>query len=209
MTDIRRLPDTLVDRIAAGEVVERPAAAVKELVENALDAGAHRIDIALDEGGMTSLRVTDDGRGMTADELRLAVRRHCTSKLGSGDLSAINTLGFRGEALPSIASVSRFEIASYPAGGDAWALRIDHGAIRDDAPASLSRGTRVTVENLFEKIPARRKFLKSVRAEMGAISDTVRRLAMARADVAFQMTHKGRTVLDAPAPALAIDHDVD
>ncbi len=204
---IRRLPDTLVDRIAAGEVVERPASAVKELVENALDAGATRIVIDLVEGGTERISVTDNGRGMTPEEMRLAVQRHCTSKLADGDLAAIATLGFRGEALPSIASVSHFRLASRRQGQDGWALSIDHGETVSDAPASMTEGTQVSVDNLFEKVPARRKFLKTPRAEMGAITDTVRRLAMARADVAFTLSHNGRKLMDAPAPGLALGDD--
>jgi|TARA_R100000501_G_scaffold5804_1_gene12785 DNA mismatch repair protein MutL len=205
MSPLRRLPDTLVDRIAAGEVVERPASAVKELVENALDAGATRISIDLQEGGTDRIAITDNGHGMSAEELRLAVERHCTSKLPDGDLQHIATLGFRGEALPSIASVSRFELASRPAGADGWAIQIDHGEMLSDAPAALAEGTRVTVGSLFGKIPARRKFLKTPRAEMGAISDIVRRLAMARAEVAFLLSHNGRKMLDAPAPGLSLE----
>ncbi|MHB9880878.1 DNA mismatch repair endonuclease MutL [Pacificimonas sp. ICDLI1SI03] len=205
MSPLRRLPDTLVDRIAAGEVVERPASAVKELVENALDAGATRISIDLEEGGTDRIAITDNGHGMSAEELRLAVERHCTSKLPDGDLQHIATLGFRGEALPSIASVSRFELASRPAGADGWAIEIDHGEMLSDAPAALAEGTRVTVGSLFGKIPARRKFLKTPRAEMGAISDIVRRLAMARADVAFLLSHNGRKMLEAPAPGLPLE----
>ncbi|MEM8827624.1 MAG: DNA mismatch repair endonuclease MutL, partial [Pseudomonadota bacterium] len=191
----------------AGRSTTSPASAVKELVENALDAGARRIAIELDDGGMTRIEVTDDGRGMVPEELRLAIQRHCTSKLGDEDLSAIATLGFRGEALPSIASVSRFEIASRPADGDeaetaGWRLAVDHGAPVADAPAALATGTRVTVEALFEKVPARRKFLKSTRSEIAAIRDTVRRLAMARADVGFRLVHQGRALLDVPPAAL-------
>ncbi|MEE4349784.1 MAG: DNA mismatch repair endonuclease MutL [Pacificimonas sp.] len=196
---IRRLPETLVDRIAAGEVVERPASAVKELVENALDAGANRIVIALEDGGRGRIEVTDDGRGMTAGEMRLAVQRHCTSKLADEDLERIATLGFRGEALPSIASVSRFTLASRTADGEGWQIEIDHGGPVAEGPAARQPGTQVVIEGLFEKVPARRKFLKSTRAELGAISDTVKRLAMARADVAFQLVHEGRRLLDAPS----------
>ncbi|EMD82092.1 DNA mismatch repair endonuclease MutL [Pacificimonas flava] len=195
---IRRLPDSLVDRIAAGEVVERPASAVKELVENALDAGASRISIALEEGGARRIEITDDGSGMDADGLRLAVQRHCTSKLAEGDLERIATLGFRGEALPSIASVSRFRLASKHGDAEPWAVEIDHGMIVSDGPAARPAGTQVVVEDLFGKVPARRKFLKSTRAELGAINDCVRRLAMARADVAFELLHEGRRLIDAP-----------
>lgn len=196
---IRRLPETLVDRIAAGEVVERPASAVKELVENALDAGASRISIALEEGGAGRIEVSDDGGGMGPEDMRLAVQRHCTSKLDTGDLERIATLGFRGEALPSIASVSRFRLSSRAGEGDGWAIEIDHGAPVSEGPAARTPGTQVVVEDLFGKVPARRKFLKSARAELGAVRDTVRRLAMARADVAFEMLHDGRRLIDAPS----------
>ena len=146
---LRRLPSTLVNRIAAGEVVERPASAAKELVENAIDAGAHRIVVSLKEGGRTFLSVVDDGVGMTADELVLAVERHCTSKLPDDDLDDIRTLGFRGEALPSIASVSRMTVTSRPAGAEtAWSLEIDGGAKSEPRPAAHPLGTRVEVRKL-------------------------------------------------------------
>jgi len=194
---IRRLPDQLVNQIAAGEVVERPAAALKELVENALDAGATRIAVTLVAGGIEHIGVTDDGSGMTATDLRLALERHATSKLPDGDLSAIGTLGFRGEALPSIASVARLTLASRCAGCDGWAVTVDHGRIVADGPAGLSPGTRVTVDGLFAAVPARRKFLKSERAELAACLDVVRRLAMARPQVAFEVVHDGRRLLAA------------
>ena len=196
---IRRLPDHLVNQIAAGEVVERPAAACKELVENALDAGATRILIELSAGGAAHLSVVDDGCGMTPDELRLAVQRHATSKLPTDDLEAIATLGFRGEALPSIASVARLTLASRPAGADGWALTLDNGTVAGDAPAALAPGTRVTVEQLFARVPARAKFLKSERSELAACVDVVRRLAMARPDVAFELVHDGRRLINAAA----------
>lgn len=198
---IRRLPEDLVNRIAAGEVVERPASAVKELVENALDAGATRIAVELEGGGLDLIAVTDNGCGMDADDLRLSLERHATSKLPTGDLEAIATMGFRGEALPSIASVSRFRIASRTAGGEGWEIEVDHGAIQRDGPASLPQGTRVSVADLFGKVPARRKFMKSPRAELAACIDTVRRLAMARADVGFSVSHEGRRLLDAQPSA--------
>ena len=198
---IRRLPEDLVNRIAAGEVVERPASAVKELVENALDAGATRIAVELEGGGLDLIAVTDNGCGMDADDLRLSLERHATSKLPTGDLEAIATMGFRGEALPSIASVSRFRIASRTAGGEGWEIEVDHGAIQRDGPASLPQGTRVSVADLFGKVPARRKFMKSPRAKLAACIDTVRRLAMARADVGFSVSHEGRRLLDAQPSA--------
>src|SRR5215468_1810695 len=161
MSALRRLPSTLVNRIAAGEVVERPASAVKELVENAIDAGAHRIAVTLKEGGRSLIAVVDDGSGMSGEELALAVERHCTSKLPDDDFADIRTLGFRGEALPSIASVSRFAIASRAQGADqAWTLEIEGGVKGEVKPAAQAAGTRVEVRDLFFATPARLKFLK-------------------------------------------------
>ncbi len=204
MPVIRRLPDTLVNQIAAGEVVERPAAALKELVENALDAGARRIAIDLETGGIDHLSVTDDGCGMIADQLRLAIERHATSKLPTSDLSTIATLGFRGEALPSIASVAVLTLTSRTADGDGWRLVVDNGRVVQDGPAATPPGTRVAVDGLFAAVPARRKFLKSERSELAACLDVVRRLAMARPDVAFELRHGsrdggGRRLLSVPA----------
>jgi DNA mismatch repair protein MutL len=197
---LRRLPSTLVNRIAAGEVVERPASAVKELVENALDAGARRIAVTLKEGGRTFISVVDDGVGMSADELRLAVERHCTSKLPDDDLTDIRTLGFRGEALPSIASVSRFTITSRPAGADtAWSLEIDGGAKGEPRPAAHPQGTRVEVRELFFATPARLKFLKEPRTESGHVADAMRRLAMAHPEVAFRLESEERALIDLAA----------
>jgi DNA mismatch repair protein MutL len=197
---LRRLPSTLVNRIAAGEVVERPASAVKELVENALDAGARRIAVTLKEGGRTFISVVDDGVGMSPDELRLAVERHCTSKLPDDDLTDIRTLGFRGEALPSIASVSRFTITSRPAGADtAWSLEIDGGAKAEPRPAAHPQGTRVEVRELFFATPARLKFLKEPRTESGHVADAMRRLAMAHPEVAFRLESEERALIDLPA----------
>src|SRR3546814_3731383 len=156
---IRRLPESLVNRIAAGEVVERPASALKELVENALDAGAPRISIELEEGGLELIAVADDGCGMERSDLALALERHATSKLPSGDLEAIATMGFRGEALPSIASVSAFRIASRTGGGDGWEIALDHGRQVSDGTASIPPRTRVVVAGLFPRRPARRQFL--------------------------------------------------
>lgn len=193
---IRRLPSNLVNQIAAGEVVERPAAALKELVENALDAGALRIGIRLAQGGIAGLEVSDDGCGMEPAQMALALERHATSKLPDEDLSAIATMGFRGEALPSIASVSRLTLSSRPqAAPEGWQIRIDHGARLSDDPAAQPPGTRVQVEGLFEKLPARAKFLRSPRAELAACLDVVRRLAMARPDVGFELVHDGRRLL--------------
>jgi DNA mismatch repair protein MutL len=197
---LRRLPSTLVNRIAAGEVVERPASAVKELVENALDAGARRIAVTLKEGGRTFISVVDDGVGMSPDELRLAVERHCTSKLPDDDLTDIRTLGFRGEALPSIASVSRFTITSRPAGADtAWSLEVDGGAKGEPKPAAHPQGTRVEVRELFFATPARLKFLKEPRTESGHVADAMRRLAMAHPGVAFRLESEERALIDLPA----------
>src|SRR5260221_329880 len=196
---LRRLPTTLVNRIAAGEVVERPASAVKELVENAIDAGAQRIAVTLKEGGRTFISVVDDGVGMSADELQLAVERHCTSKLPGDDLTHINTLGFRGEALPSIASVSRFTITSRPSGAEsAWALEIDGGARGEPRPAAHPAGTRVEVRDLFFATPARLKFLKEPRTESGHVADAMRRLAMAHPERSFRLESEERTLLDLP-----------
>ncbi len=205
MSALRRLPSTLVNRIAAGEVVERPASAVKELVENAIDAGASRIAVTLKEGGRSFIAVVDDGVGMDRDEMVLAVERHCTSKLPDDDLTDIRTLGFRGEALPSIASVSRFTLTSRPAGADtAWSLEIEGGARGEPRPAAHPPGTRVEVRDLFFATPARLKFLKEPRTESGHVADAMRRLAMAHPAVAFRLESEDRTLLDLPAvrPAL-------
>ena len=192
---IRRLPENLVNRIAAGEVVERPSSALKELVENAIDAGATRIAVKLVEGGLTSLEVTDDGCGMTPDEMALALERHATSKLPDEAIEQVATLGFRGEALPSIASVARFTIESRPAGAEqGWKRVVDHGEIAAEGPAALPPGTRVRVENLFGKIPARRKFLRTARSEYAACKDVIMRLAMARPDVAISFDHGERRI---------------
>ena len=186
---IRLLPPVLVNRIAAGEVIERPAAAVKELVENAIDAGASRVEIALREGGQALLSVVDDGVGMTPDELALAVERHCTSKLPEDDLLRIAALGFRGEALPSIGAVSRMRLVSRPATAEnAWEINIEAGEKRAPAPAAHPSGTRVEVRDLFFATPARLKFLKTPRAERDLAVDAVRRLAMAYPEIAFLVT---------------------
>ena len=197
---IRRLPSTLVNRIAAGEVVERPAAAVKELVENAIDADARRIDVVLRDGGRSYIAVADDGVGMDAEELALAVERHATSKLPDDDLLAIASLGFRGEALPSIAAVSRLTLTSRARGAsDAWSLAVDAGRMDAPEPAALGAGTRVEVRDLFYATPARLKFLKSVRAERDAAIDVVERLAMAQPGLAFTLADEGRSGLRLPA----------
>jgi DNA mismatch repair protein MutL len=192
---IRRLPSELVNRIAAGEVVERPASALKELVENALDAGSEAVRIRLTAGGLELIEVADDGCGMSPDEMRLALERHATSKLPDDVLDRVTSFGFRGEALPSIASVSRFTLGSRVRGADGWRIEIDHGATVGEGPVSLPPGTCVRIEALFDKIPARRKFLRSPRAEYAACLDAVKRLAMARSDVAFVLEHDGRRIL--------------
>ena len=197
---IRPLPDTLVNQIAAGEVVERPASVVKELVENALDAGARRIEIDLEEGGVRLVRIRDDGGGIPPDELALAVSRHATSKIASiEDLEQVATLGFRGEALPSIASVSRFTATSRPPGADsAWSLAIEAGRKGAPMPAAHPPGTRIEVRDLFFATPARLKFLKDPRVEMGHVGDAIRRLAMAHPTIGFRLTDEDRTILDYP-----------
>ncbi len=193
---IRLLPPTLVNRIAAGEVVERPASAVKELVENAIDAGASRVDVTLAEGGLSLIAVVDNGRGMKPDELALAVERHATSKLPNDDLLRIAHLGFRGEALPSIGSVSRLRLISRPPGEEnAWALSVEGGLKGEPEPAAHPTGTRIEVRDLFYATPARLKFMKSVRSELAAVKDCLDRLGMAWPEVAFSLTEGTRTLL--------------
>ncbi len=194
---IRRLPEHLVNRIAAGEVVERPASALKELVENAIDAGAGRIAILLVEGGTSRIEVADDGCGMTPADMMLALERHATSKMPDEIIESVVTLGFRGEALPSIASVARLTIESRVRGGEGWSRIVDNGRVEREGPAALPPGTRVVVEDLFARVPARRKFLRSPRAEYAACLDVVRRLAMARPDIGFTIEHDGRRTLAA------------
>ena len=192
---IRRLPASLVNRIAAGEVVERPASALKELVENAIDSGARSILVRLASGGIDLIEVTDDGCGMTPDDIALAIERHATSKLPDEDIEMVTTLWFRGEALPSIASVSKMTLESRVAVAEGWKRIIDHGVLVGEGPAALPPGTRVRVENLFGNVPARRKFLRSPRAEYAAAMDVMKRLAMARPDVGFTVEHDGRKTL--------------
>ncbi len=207
MPDIRRLSPETVNRIAAGEVIERPASAVKELVENALDAGATRIDVSIEGGGLTRMVVEDNGCGMTRDQLATAIERHATSKLpvgedGQDDLLNIGSMGFRGEALPSIGSVARLTITTQDAElGEAWGLRVEGGEEDGPRPSpSLGRrGTRVEVADLFYATPARLKFLKSERAESNAVADVIKRLALARADVGLFLTVEGRSRISAPA----------
>jgi DNA mismatch repair protein MutL len=204
---IRRLPETLVNRIAAGEVIERPAAAMKELVENAIDAGARHIDVVLRDGGKALISVTDDGSGMPPAELELALERHATSKLPSDDLVHIAGLGFRGEALPSIAAVSRLTITSRSRAdrdgenGQAWSLSVEGGRKGGLSPAAHLPGTRVEVRDLFYATPARLKFLKTARTEVGHAQDVINRLAMARPEVGFSLSDDSRKVI-ALAPAM-------
>jgi DNA mismatch repair protein MutL len=206
---IRRLPPDLINRIAAGEVVERPASVVKELMENALDAGARRIEIQAEGGGLGRILVADDGGGLSPDELSLAVERHATSKLAPGpdgdyDLLRIATLGFRGEALPSIGSVARLSITARARGSDdAFAITVDGGTTQGPAPAAFPgpHGARVEVRNLFHFTPARLKFMKSARAEDMAIAEAVKRQALADATVAFHLDLDGRRALRLPAEA--------
>ncbi|HEY7995264.1 MAG TPA: DNA mismatch repair endonuclease MutL, partial [Steroidobacteraceae bacterium] len=195
---IRVLPSELIDQIAAGEVIERPASVVKELVENALDAGATRIEIDTERGGVGLIRVRDDGSGIPAGELPLAISRHATSKISSADdLHGITTLGFRGEALPSIGSVARLRLASQAAGADHGAeLSVDGGRVAAVRPAAHPRGTTVEVRDLFFNLPARRKFVRSDATESGHIARLVERLALSRTDIRFRLRNGARTVLD-------------
>ena len=204
---IRRLPPETVNRIAAGEVVERPASAMKELVENALDAGARNIEVQADNGGLARILVADDGFGLSPEELALAIERHATSKLepddaGDVDLLRIHTLGFRGEALPSIGSVSRLTIASRAKGkGEAWAIQVHAGVVTEVQPSAFPgpHGARVEVRDLFYATPARLKFMKSERSEALAITEELRRQAMAHEGAAFSLDLDGRKVLRLPA----------
>ncbi len=203
MSRIHRLAGPVIDRIAAGEVVERPASVVKELVENALDAGASRIDVEVDGGGIGRIRVRDDGSGMAPEDARLSLERHATSKIASdADLHAVASYGFRGEALPSIASVSRLTLTTSDGSSpEALRLCVDYGAAAAEEPAARPRGTDVLVEGLFAKTPARRKFLASPEAEARAATAVVTRAAIANASVAFTLRSGGREVIDAPAAA--------
>ncbi len=197
---VRQLSEATINRIAAGEVVERPASVVKELVENALDAGATRIEVMTDGGGRRLIRVSDDGGGMTRADLELAIERHATSKLAGDDLLAIDTLGFRGEALPSIGAVARLAITTRHADEPhAWTLAVEGGEVTEPKPAALARGTRVEVRDLFYATPARLKFLKTDRTEAEAIREVLRRLAMSRPDVAFTLAGEDRTPVTWPA----------
>jgi DNA mismatch repair protein MutL len=205
---VRQLPPDLVNRIAAGEVVERPASVVKELIENAIDASARRIDIVTTAGGLGLIRVADDGTGMAPDDLSLAVERHATSKLAGGDLSRIVTLGFRGEALPSIGAVARISIQSRAADAtEAFAIEVDGGRKSPLKRVALASGTRVEVRDLFYATPARLKFMKSERVETAAIADMVKRLALAHPEIAFCLATGERTTLRLErCPPGLIDH---
>lgn len=209
MPQIRRLPEEIINRIAAGEVVERPAAALKELVENAIDAGAVSISVRLGSGGLDLIEVADDGCGMTPEEMALALERHATSKLPDEHIENVATLGFRGEALPSIASVALLTIESRPGvDSEGWRRVVDHGALIADEPAGLPAGTRIRVERLFARVPARRKFLRSPRSEYAACLDVIRRLAMARPETGFTLEHDGRRILavqpgEGPVPRIS------
>ncbi|MBT6095029.1 MAG: DNA mismatch repair endonuclease MutL [Rhodospirillaceae bacterium] len=194
---LRRLPETVVNRIAAGEVVERPAAATKELVENAIDAQAGRIAVTIEDGGQTLIRVVDDGHGMSAEELSLAVERHATSKLPDDDLLHVQFLGFRGEALPSIGAVSRLTLTSRTRdASEAWSVRVEGGAVSEPEPAAHPAGTRVEVRDLFYATPARLKFMKSPRTEQNHVTETVKRLAMAHPGIGFTLSDGTRKTLD-------------
>jgi DNA mismatch repair protein MutL len=198
---IRILPSELVDQIAAGEVIERPASVVKELVENSLDAGAHRIEIDIERGGIGLIRVRDDGCGIDASELPIAISRHATSKIASlEDLEAVTTLGFRGEALPSIGSVSRLRVASHPTGAEHGSeITVDGGTTSTVRPSAHPQGTTIEVRDLFFNVPARRKFVRSDTTELGHIARLVERMALSRFDVTFRLRSGERVLLDAPA----------
>ncbi|MDC0063253.1 DNA mismatch repair endonuclease MutL [Candidatus Puniceispirillum sp.] len=200
MATLRQLPDRLINQIAAGEVVERPASALKELVENALDAGARQTSIKLRRGGIDEITVLDDGCGMSADEMVLSVQRHATSKLPDNSLDHINSLGFRGEALPSIGAVSRLSLTSITTDSThAWRIVVDGGRMSDPQPAALAKGSMISVTQLFKAVPARLKFLKTERTEQGQCLDIVRRLALAWPSVGFHLNADDRVLLDLPA----------
>ena len=198
---IAPLPEQLINQIAAGEVVDRPAAALKELIENSLDAGATRIDVELAGGGVKLIRIADNGGGIAREDLPLALARHATSKIASlDDLEAIGSLGFRGEALASIASVSRLALTSrHHDAAHAWRIEADGGRIESTQPAALTEGTTVTVQELYFNTPARRKFLRTEATEFGHCDEAIRRLALSHPRVAFSMRHNGRAQFSAPA----------
>ena len=206
MSRIRLLPSHLVDQIAAGEVIERPASALKELIENSLDAQATEISINLSQGGLKSISVSDNGYGMIEDELCLAVKRHATSKLPNANLFQIKSFGFRGEALPSIAAVSDFEISSRTEKMEhGWKIHIEHGTIYPTCPVAHAVGTTVTFRDIFNKIPARRKFLKTQRSEAGKCFEVIKQLAMTKPGVAFKVYENDKTILNFPART---DHNI-
>jgi DNA mismatch repair protein MutL len=200
MARIQRLPDALVNQIAAGEVVERPASVVKELVENALDAGAHSVRVRLVAGGRELVEVSDDGCGMGADDAALAIERHATSKIASAeDLDRIASLGFRGEALPSIASVSRFALETAAADGEGTRVEVEFGHVVEVRPCSRARGTTVAVQELFARLPARRKFLRTEATELRHATAALAALSLTRPEVAFNLEHGTRALLSLPA----------
>ena len=200
MSRIRLLSEGTINRIAAGEVIERPAAAARELVENALDAGATRITIAITGGGIDRIEITDNGMGMNADELALAVQRHATSKLTDDQLVQISTLGFRGEALPSIGAAARLSLTARPHGAaEAHVITVEGGKVSEVQPAALAPGCRVVVTDLFFATPARRKFLKTPRSEADAVQTAITRLALAAPGVAFRFESDERIAFDLPA----------
>jgi DNA mismatch repair protein MutL len=200
---IRILPSELIDQIAAGEVIERPASVVKELIENSLDAGARRIEVDVEHGGISLIRVRDDGCGIQAEELPVAIQRHATSKIASlDDLESVMTLGFRGEALPSIGSVSRLRVVSRSAGSEQGAeIKVDGGAVAPVRPAAHPTGTTIEVRDLFFNVPARRKFVRSDATELGHIARLIERLTLSRFDVAFRFRHGERVMLETRATA--------
>ena len=212
-TKIRYLPDHLINQIAAGEVVERPSAALKELIENSIDAGASSVDIDVENGGKSLIRISDNGCGMGAEDLRAAVDRHATSKLRDDRLDNIHTFGFRGEALPSIASVSEMMIKTraarnYDLDQDAWQMTVSYGEKSDIEPCAHHQGTVIEIRDLFQRTPARLKFMKTERSEFMAIKDVVMRQAMANNEVAFKLTHNGKRVLLIGTPSQMLDQDV-
>ncbi len=208
MRSIRKLPENLINQIAAGEVVERPSAVVKELVENALDAGATSVEVILQGGGRRRVRVVDNGCGMSPEDARLALERHATSKIAAQeDLAAIETLGFRGEALPAIASVSRMVLTTSTGEEEAFRLEVEGGALRREGPAARRRGTTVDIEDLFFNTPARAKFLRTPATELARSTEVVHACALARPEVRFRLEHDGRELLMAP-PASDLRHRV-